>query len=66
MEESWEGKIKKVNQIEGKVVKELAEEIYASMDPDFVVSAAAAVWISTPVKGNNLKGRWELSVKNKG
>ncbi len=44
--------------IESRTVGDLAQEMYGFMDPDFVVSSAAALWVPG-------KGRWELAVKNK-
>ncbi|MBI4167451.1 MAG: hypothetical protein HY515_00695 [Candidatus Aenigmarchaeota archaeon] len=44
--------------IEGKTAQELAEEMYDFMDPEFVVSTAAALWVPS-------QGRWKLAVKNK-
>ncbi len=44
--------------IEGKNASELAVEMYESMDPNFVVSSAAALWVPS-------KKKWELAVKNK-
>lgn len=57
--------ITKTQHIEGKTAQELAEEMYTFMDPNVVVCAAVALWVSTPVEGSYPKGKWELAVKNK-
>lgn len=49
--------VKKIR-IEGKTAQELSDEMYEFMDPEFVVSSAAALWVPK-------NSRWELAVKNK-
>ncbi len=44
--------------IEGRTAQQLADEMYAAMDPEFVVASAAALWVPQNQK-------WELAVKNK-
>ncbi|MBI4177702.1 MAG: hypothetical protein HY516_05060 [Candidatus Aenigmarchaeota archaeon] len=44
--------------IEGRTAQELAKEMYGSMDPDFAVASAAAMWVP-------LNKKWQLAVKNK-
>ncbi len=42
----------------GETAYDLAAEMYRFMDPDFVVSSAAALWVPS-------KKKWELAVRNK-
>ncbi|MBI3412821.1 MAG: hypothetical protein HY051_01945 [Candidatus Aenigmarchaeota archaeon] len=48
----------KTRRIEGRTARELAEEMYAFMDPEFVVASAAALWVPQ----NEI---WKLAAKNK-
>ncbi len=52
------GEIIRKIRIEGKTTQQLAEEMYEFMDPEFVVSSAAALWVPG-------EGKWKLAVKNK-
>ncbi|MBI1972100.1 MAG: hypothetical protein HYS53_02260 [Candidatus Aenigmarchaeota archaeon] len=48
----------KTRRMEGRTAKELTEEMYDFMGPEFFVSSAAAVWVPS-------RGGWELAVKNR-